>query len=716
MKIGNLLASTLCIFAYDPVYALAEGRLTSSDITVAQATATSLIEEGIEKLNREDYQGAIQSASQAIQLNARLGEAYAIRGRAHYGLGNTDEAIKDYTSAINLLPNDQNKAQTFYDRAIAYSDTQQFSQAISDLTSALQVVPSNATQLKADIYFRRGFFRSENNKSREAIDDFTSALELNSNYLNAYVQRGLTVQAYLGDSLSAAKDFVAAIQLDPQNSAESYWNRGAAQLSLGNLNAAVNDFDRAIQIDDTFKRPYTAKAVTSLLLLDSEGIELGVQQVVDTSPDDWGAAVVLVDNLTAFARVVLSSDESNEEMRDGASSLYGLSFDLLGEVIAQNPDKPFPYSSRGQILLGADQPVDALIDFSKALSLEPNYAFAYYLRGLAHSQLRNLNGAVADFNRAIQASPNFADAYLARGAVRLQLEDQVGRTDIEQAVKTYSEVIQINPNDANAYFSLGEARYILGDEESASLAYQEALRINQQQGNNLSALGVLNSINARQQPVVSAPLIENFSELSAGGPTLDDDSLYERYSFQGTRGQKLTLTLVSDEFDTYLTLFDPGGEAVAQNDDVSEGSNNSYISTTLTQDGTYTVFANAYDQTGSGRYALSVIPSPTNGFILQNSGTLDTGELVLTDGSAYDKYFFEGRRGQAVTIDMNSTDFDTYLVLLDPAYEKIAENDDISPSNINSQITTILPSDGIYTIWANGYDSNEQGQYSITAR
>lgn len=715
MKIGNLLAATLCIFAYNPIHVFAQESLVSSDSTVAQASFTSLIEQGVERLGTRDYQGAIQSASQAIQLNGQSGEAYAVRASAHRSLGNTDEAIEDYTTAIGLLPNGQNKAQTFYDRAIAHSDSLQVSQAISDLTSALEVVPSNASQLKAEIYYRRGYIRSENNQTIEAIDDFTKALEIDSNYLEAYAQRGLTTQRYLGDKVSATRDYIAAVSLNPEGFAESYWSRGEAHRVLGNLQAANSDYESAMELDSGFTRTFLSKFLISFSLL-SESIESDFQQAIDADPDNWWTVIRFSDEATRYAKIVLSSSSSSEEMRVEASSLYSTAFNELGEALGRYPNKPLLYLTRGTVLLRTDQPVAALSDFSRALSLEPNYAVAYYLRGLAHSQLRNLNGAVADFDRAIQANPNFADAYLSRGSVRLQLEDQNGRSDIEHAIRLYDEIIQLNPTDADTYISLGDARYALGNGGSGASAYQEASRVSQQQGNNLSALRILSLIDAREELVVPAPLIENFGELSVGGPTLNDDSLYETYSFQGVREQRLIITLVSDEFDTYLKLIGPDGEEVARNDDVSESSNDSYISTSLVEDGTYTVWANAYDQTGSGRYSLSVLPGPADGFILQNSGTLNVDELVLTDGSAYDKYFFEGRRGQAVTVDMSSNDFDTYLVLLDPASEKIAENDDISASNRNSQITTILPSDGIYTIWANGYDSNEQGQYSITAR
>lgn len=100
--------------------------------------------------------------------------------------------------------------------------------------------------------------------------------------------------------------------------------------------------------------------------------------------------------------------------------------------------------------------------------------------------------------------------------------------------------------------------------------------------------------------------------------------------------------------------------------------------------------------------------------ILDTSSSLDTTDTVLSDGSYYEEYSFTGRAGQQVVIDMNSADFDTYLLLVGPDGSLIAENDDVSSGNFNSQIVVTLPTNGVYTIAANGYDSASLGRYDLT--
>lgn len=103
--------------------------------------------------------------------------------------------------------------------------------------------------------------------------------------------------------------------------------------------------------------------------------------------------------------------------------------------------------------------------------------------------------------------------------------------------------------------------------------------------------------------------------------------------------------------------------------------------------------------------------------LLETEGALEDNDLVLPqDGSFYDEHTFEGRAGQPVAIDLESSDFDTFLILFDPQGQVVGQHDDISQDNLNSTLNVTLPADGTYTVVANGFDSNSKGQYRLTIR
>ncbi len=97
----------------------------------------------------------------------------------------------------------------------------------------------------------------------------------------------------------------------------------------------------------------------------------------------------------------------------------------------------------------------------------------------------------------------------------------------------------------------------------------------------------------------------------------------------------------------------------------------------------------------------------------QESGMLQTGDPTASDGSLYDEYTFAGQAGQAVLITLESTQFDTYLLLLNPGGDPIAANDDLASDSTNSRLAVVLPADGSYRVRANAYDPKGQGQYRL---
>lgn len=220
-----------------------------------------------------------------------------------------------------------------------------------------------------------------------------------------------------------------------------------------------------------------------------------------------------------------------------------------------------------------------------------------------------------------------------------------------------------------------------------------------------------------------------------------DESYFNAYTFEGRTGQQVVIEMSSTEVDSYLILLSPDGEDIAQDDD-GGGGNNSRIAVNLPGNGTYTIFANTYEAGEMGRYSLRAAtgsgsgsapvtgsnppstPGRTppsipgqRGLILQEQGVLGPGAQVLqTDGSLYREYTFQGRAGQRVTVTLESSEFDAYLILVGPDEQVVDQNDDVGPENYNSEITATLPATGTYRVIANSYDSSGRGRFLLTVR
>ena len=219
------------------------------------------------------------------------------------------------------------------------------------------------------------------------------------------------------------------------------------------------------------------------------------------------------------------------------------------------------------------------------------------------------------------------------------------------------------------------------------------------------------------------------SSLSSGetksGTLADNDcaaphrsgSRADLYTFTGSNGGTVTLSMTSSAFDTYLVLVGPGGRVVTENDD-SDGVN-ARIATTLTSSGTYTVEATSFSGDARGAYTLSLnggtSSCTTTGIALGQtvSGTLADGDCAAPNraGSRADLHSFTGSIGQSVTIAMTAS-FDTYLVLVGPSGSVVGENDDYE--GLNSRIQVTLPSSGTYRIEATSFSGDGRGSYTLS--
>ena len=108
----------------------------------------------------------------------------------------------------------------------------------------------------------------------------------------------------------------------------------------------------------------------------------------------------------------------------------------------------------------------------------------------------------------------------------------------------------------------------------------------------------------------SKVILEQNGELTPAKSSVlpSDSSLYDEYTFEGTQGQKVVVTVESTEFDTYLAIFNSQGELLAENDDATQQNSNSELTVTLSANGRYRVIVNAYDPPpkGRGKYNLTV--------------------------------------------------------------------------------------------------------------
>jgi len=202
------------------------------------------------------------------------------------------------------------------------------------------------------------------------------------------------------------------------------------------------------------------------------------------------------------------------------------------------------------------------------------------------------------------------------------------------------------------------------------------------------------------------------------------DAPWALYSLDGQAGDTLTITLTSEDFDSFLTLIGPDGDELITDDDGAGNSNAQITDFELPEAGTYIIRVDSYNQLSTGEYTLTVegtlapppspTPVPTEPPPASTGGTIGVGETVDGTVEGAVEYTFDGALGDVVTIELTSPDFDAYLTLQGPDGTLLVSDDD-SAGNLNARIEDFpLPIDGTYTITVSSYGGSASGAFSLS--
>ncbi len=229
---------------------------------------------------------------------------------------------------------------------------------------------------------------------------------------------------------------------------------------------------------------------------------------------------------------------------------------------------------------------------------------------------------------------------------------------------------------------------------------------------------------SRERPV---PVLSPGQSLSGELTPLDNQrrsGKYEDvYTIQGRRGQRVEITLTSDDFDPYLLVTGPGGYAMS-NDDAEGLDLGSRLTLELPADGSYRVSATSFASGSMGAYTINARAASANAQIDEApastpirigasvQGNLDRGDQAVGD-KYQELYRLTAQRGERVRINLSSSDFDTVVTLQMPDGTILSNDDHGEETGTNSRLETVLSEGGDYLIGVTSYGDGETGRYRL---
>lgn len=119
------------------------------------------------------------------------------------------------------------------------------------------------------------------------------------------------------------------------------------------------------------------------------------------------------------------------------------------------------YESRGLAYLEKRQYDKAILDFNKALKMNPADAYAYHNRGRAYGEQGQYDLAISDYTEALEMNPRYGDAYFHRGLA------YHAKGQYDRAISDYTKALEINPGDAGTYYARGFTYYFKKEYEKS---------------------------------------------------------------------------------------------------------------------------------------------------------------------------------------------------------------------------------------------------------
>jgi tetratricopeptide (TPR) repeat protein len=217
------------------------------DAFFPEERAAALVDRGAIYMTLGQNEQAVQDFTKAIQIMPSLASAYINRGHTYFNLGKLELAIQDYDQAIRLDPK---VLAPLYGQGVAYESMGQGDRALADFDKAVALVPNNPDLLNARCWERA----VTGSQLDMALTDCNSALTLKPDNATALDSRCL-VYYRMGNYPAAISDCDEAIKNDDKMSSSLYIG-GLAKLKIGDASGGDADIAAAKKIDEKIADTY----------------------------------------------------------------------------------------------------------------------------------------------------------------------------------------------------------------------------------------------------------------------------------------------------------------------------------------------------------------------------------------------------------------------------------------------------------------------------
>lgn len=424
---------------------------------------------GVEAIQKQDLQEALEYFNKDLQEDPKNGYSYSWIAMIRNNSQDFGQALTAADMAIKYLPKKDKDYVIFAysTRAAVYLSLEDTIKAMDDYNTAIKVKPD-----ESELYNKRAQIYYEQNKYDLADADYKKMIELKPGDVMGYMGLGRDYNAQ-GKWNEAIEQFDYVTKLASDYSS-GYSFRADAYLGLKKWNEATDDIVNSLICDWDKKALYQASnieepAKTMLIA------KLKVQAAKNRNEPKWPYILGLIYETnkeyakaieyyeaankinvsqTVYYRIANSNfDAGNYEQ---ALTAINHALDIDSTDVDFQSLKANTYYEMGNVS-------EAIKEWDKVLTTNPDYAWGYYRRGWFKDLSGDFDGAVEDLSMSIVLDPDYAYSYDSRG----EIYKKQGKNDMAEA--DFKKVIDIE-NKPEKYDCIQYAYIGLGQYEKAIAA------------------------------------------------------------------------------------------------------------------------------------------------------------------------------------------------------------------------------------------------------
>ncbi len=438
-------------------------------IELKPRNARAYVERGMARVGANDKDSAMMDFNMALSIDSMNTFGMFQKGLLEMDQEHYKQALMDLNRVIQLAPY---SASAYFNRGILKSKTKDYYGALNDYARVLSISPDHVLT-----YYNRAGLEFEKGNLPDALNDYDKVIALYPDFIEAYRYRA-EIKKAMNNLKGAAQDDKKANEIKKLQATASDSTKYYEGLKLMKLMTLADDFESPKDTKDKVQYKHTEiqpQPIFSVILFPSAGNKVMVYDA--TTKKHYAGA-----DLTLFNKT--------DSMEGG---MMKKRFEALDSAIYLAPGKASLYAERGVIFSVLYVYDRALSDFDKAIDLDPFNALSYFSRANTRLKLLELeasdnpqavsmlNGfsrsliagnsyelAVKDYSSALALDTNFAYAMYNRATAKVAMNDFTGAMD------DLTTAIEHDPTLAEAYFNKGLLLILTRENESACINLSKA--------------------------------------------------------------------------------------------------------------------------------------------------------------------------------------------------------------------------------------------------